>query len=204
MTVDTFKLSGPEIDLAACHVTVTECLAHDRERFGPYGHGDRFLTYVWGSTRGMEYDGADHRLGRIARARGVPLVVRAGREAGVGVGRVDRRGVHHLVHRRAAAPSPVGRAVRLVGAAGGAASAGAVGPVHAPGGLHRRRPSVRRGRGAVGRRRLVRHDGALYRERVGEFVSTDELEAHLTSAAGGGDEIPRAFARWVHGLEELP
>src|SRR4029079_15379464 len=46
--------------------------------------------------------------------------------------------------------------------------------------------------------------GALYRERVGAFVSTDELEAYLTSAAGGGDEIPRAFARWVHGLEDLP
>jgi hypothetical protein len=41
--------------------------------------------------------------------------------------------------------------------------------------------------------------GALYRERAGGFVSTDELEAHLTSAAGGDDSIHRAFRRWVHG-----
>jgi hypothetical protein len=46
--------------------------------------------------------------------------------------------------------------------------------------------------------------GALYRERVGGFVSTDELEAHLTSASGGHVDIRRAFVRWVHGQEESP
>ena len=40
---------------------------------------------------------------------------------------------------------------------------------------------------------------ALYRSRVGGFVSTDELEVHLAAAAGRG--LGPAFARWVHGKD---
>jgi hypothetical protein len=202
VTVETFKLAGPEIDLAACHVTVTECLAHNRARFGPYGHGDRFLTYVWGSTRGMEYDGAttasvgslEHEVFHSWFGRGV-------KPADASDGWIDeafttwytagppRRSRwaesfdwnEPLVRLRP--PTPFDRFTPREAYTVGARVFAGVAHV-------------------LGVDGLCDAMGALYRQRVGGLLSTDELEAHLVAAANdGGADITRAFARWVHGRE---
>jgi hypothetical protein len=204
VTVDTFKLSGPEIDLAACHVTVTECLAHNRGRFGDYGHGDRFLTYVWGSTRGMEYDGAttasvgslEHEVFHSWFGRGV-------KPATANDGWIDEA---FTTWYTAGPPRPRRWAEPFDWSAPPAV-------LHPPDRLARFTPREAYTVGArlfagvahvLGVDGLCDTMGALYRERVGGFVSTDELEAHLTSASGGHVDIRRAFVRWVHGQEESP
>jgi hypothetical protein len=204
LSVETFKLAGPEIDLAACHVTGTECLANNQARFGDYGHGDRFLTYVWGSTRGMEYDGAttasvgslEHEVFHSWFGRGV-------KPATANEGWIDEAFTTWYT-----AGPPRGR--RWAEAFDWAAPPVVLRPA---GPLSRFTPREAYTVGArlfagvadvLGVDGLCDTMGALYRDRVGGFVSTDELEAHLTTASGGREDIRRAFARWVHGQEELP
>ena len=55
--VVAWKLAGPEIDLAECHAATVTHLADDSATFGAYSHASPFCLYVWGTSRGMEYDG---------------------------------------------------------------------------------------------------------------------------------------------------
>ena len=195
------KLAGPEIDLDLCHSQVRSFLDHNRETFGDYAFGDTFLAYVWGSTRGMEYDGAttssvgalEHEVFHSWFGRGV-------KPACANDGWIDEAfttwyTAGPLESRRPVEPfdwdappvvlRPPGRYDRFtpreaytVGArlfSGFAASLG-------------------------GREALVEVMAGLYRERMGGFVSTDELEATLSGAAGasGGSKVRAAFDRWVH------
>jgi hypothetical protein len=52
-----WKLAGPEIDLAECHAATVSHLANDAVMFGAFSHAAPFCLYVWGTSRGMEYDG---------------------------------------------------------------------------------------------------------------------------------------------------
>ncbi len=197
ITLDTFKLAGPEIDLASCHVTVAECLAHNRGRFGDYAHGDRFLTYVWGSTRGMEYDGAttasvaslEHEVFHAWFGRGV-------KPASASDGWIDEAFTTWYTssapHRRQWAQPFDWSEPPLV--------------LRPPSPLARYTPREAYGAGArffAGVASVLGVDGlcdvmaSLYRERQGGFLSTDDLESHL-SAAADRDFGPE-FSRWVHG-----
>jgi hypothetical protein len=193
------KLAGPEIDLDACHSTIRSCLDHNRETFGDYAFGDTFLAYVWGTTRGMEYDGAttssvgalEHEVFHSWFGRGV-------KPACANDGWIDEA---FTTWYTAGGPRPrqwaepfdwseppvvlrppgaydrfTPREAYTVGARLFAGVADAVG-----------------GPGA-----LVEAMAGLYRDRVGGFLSTDGLEAWLAAAAGG-DVVRRAFDRWVHG-----
>jgi len=196
ITVDTFKFAGPEIDLAACHVTVAECLAHNRERFGPYCHGSRFLTYVWGSTRGMEYDGAttasvgslEHEVFHSWFGRGV-------KPAEAADGWIDEAFTTWYTSapprpRQWAQPfdwseppvllcppSPWARATPREAYTSGARLFAGVAAV-------------------IGVEGLCDVMAGVYREHASAFLSTDDLQATLTAAAG--PTIEPAFARWVH------
>jgi hypothetical protein len=47
-----------DADLASCEADIAAWLAANAVRYGPWVHGDRFTSVVWGAGRGMEYDGA--------------------------------------------------------------------------------------------------------------------------------------------------
>lgn len=200
ITLETFKLAGPEIDLAACHVTVAECLAHNRRRFGDYAHGDHFLTYVWGSTRGMEYDGGtsasvaalEHEVLHSWFGRGV-------KPASASDGWIDEAFTTWYTSspprpRRWAQPFDWAEPPMVL---------------RPPSPLARYTPRESYGAGArffagvasvLGVDGLCDVMGSLYRQHRGGFVSTDELQSHL-SAAAGSDFAP-AFSRWIHGRSE--
>lgn len=197
VAVTTFKLAGPEIDLAACHVTVTECLAHNAARFGGYGHGDRFLTYVWGSTRGMEYDGAttasvgslEHEVFHSWFGRGV-------KPASAPDGWIDEAFTTWYTAspprpRRWAQPFDWSEPPVLL---------------RPPSPLDRYTPREAYSVGArffAGLAGIIGVDGladamaALYRARVGGFLSTVDLQEYLSNIAG--QDLAPAFDRWVHG-----
>lgn len=200
ISVETFKLAGPEIDLAACHVTVAECLAHNRRRFGDYAHDDRFLTYVWGSTRGMEYDGAttasaaalEHEVFHSWFGRGV-------KPASASDGWIDEA---FTTWYTSPAPRPRQWAQPFDWSEPPVA-------LRPPSPLARYTPRESYLAGArffAGIASVLGVDGlcdvmaALYRQRCGGFVSTDELEGHLSTAAGS--DFGPAFCRWVHGQAE--
>lgn len=197
------KLAGPEIDLDLCHSQVRSFLDHNRETFGDYAFGDTFLAYVWGSTRGMEYDGAttssvgalEHEVFHSWFGRGV-------KPATANDGWIDEAftvwytgGPPELRQRADAfdwdAPPVV---------------------LRPPGRFDRFTPREAYTVGARlfsglaallgGRDALVEAMAGLYRERMGEFVSTDELEACLVQA--GGSQVTAAFDRWVHGGARSP
>ena len=56
--VVTAKVAESDADLAACETDVVSWLAHHERRYGPWVHGPRFTSVLWGPGRGMEYDGA--------------------------------------------------------------------------------------------------------------------------------------------------
>lgn len=197
ITLETFKLAGPEIDLAASHVTVAEHLAHNRGRFGDYVHGTHFLTYLWGSTRGMEYDGGtttsvaalEHEVLHAWFGRGI-------KPACASDGWIDEAFTTWYTAdpprpRQWAQPfdwsepplvlrpaSPLARYTpREAYSAGARFFAGLASVLGVDG--------------------LTDAMGALYRQRRGGFLSTDDLEHHLSEAAGS--DLSPAFSRWVHG-----
>jgi hypothetical protein len=197
ISIETFKLSGPEIDLASCHVTVAECIAANRLRFGEYCHGNRFLSYVWGSTRGMEYDGAttasvgalEHEVFHSWFGRGV-------KPATASDGWIDEAITTWYTSgpprpRQWAQPFDWSEPPVLL---------------YPPNPFARYTPREAYGQGArlfAGVADLIGVDGlidamaSLYRERAGAFIATDELQAHLSKAAG--TDLEPVFERWVHG-----
>lgn len=54
----TAKVAESDADLAANEADVAGWLDHNERRYGRFVHGDRFTTVLWGPGRGMEYDGA--------------------------------------------------------------------------------------------------------------------------------------------------
>jgi hypothetical protein len=47
-----------DVDLGACEADIAAWLPFLAARYGPWVHGPSMTTLVWGSARGMEYDGA--------------------------------------------------------------------------------------------------------------------------------------------------
>jgi hypothetical protein len=58
LEVRTARHSEIDADLASCQADIGGWLAANAARYGPWAHGNRFTTVVWGPGRGMEYDGA--------------------------------------------------------------------------------------------------------------------------------------------------
>ena len=194
------KLAGPEIDLAECRASIGEYLDHNRQVFGDYHFGDRFLAYIWASTRGMEYDGAttssvgalEHEVFHSWFGRGV-------KPATANDGWIDEAlCVWYTAgpprERRFAQPFDRGEPPVMLRPAGpfdrytprDAYTAGArffAGIADLLGG-----PDA-----------LVSVMAGLYRERKGGFLSTDDLKYVLSAAAG--QDLTWAFDRWVHGRD---
>jgi hypothetical protein len=201
--ITVFKLAGPEIDLGACHSTIRTCLDHNRETFGEYAFGDTFLAYLWGTTRGMEYDGAttssmgalEHEVFHSWFGRGI-------KPATANDGWIDEAFTTWYTagpprQRQWAEPFDAAEApvvlrppgvydrftLREAYVQGARLFAGVAAALGGPEGL-------------------VAAMAGLYSERVGGFVSTDELQGWLTKAAGS--DLGWAFDRWVHGKDVGP
>jgi hypothetical protein len=54
----TIRSRSADVRLADVEASVRRWLADNRRAYGPYCHGSRFTTFIWSSSRGMEYDGA--------------------------------------------------------------------------------------------------------------------------------------------------
>lgn len=54
----TAKVVESDADLAANEADIVAFLAHNEARYGPWAHGARFTAVLWSTGRGMEYDGA--------------------------------------------------------------------------------------------------------------------------------------------------
>lgn len=196
------KLAGPEIDLDACHSQIRAYLDHNRETFGDYVFGDTFLAYVWGTTRGMEYDGAttssvaalEHEVFHSWFGRGV-------KPACANDGWIDEAFTTWYTagppRQRQWAEAFDWDEPPVV--------------LRPPGAYDRFTPREAYSVGARlfagiadvlgGPEALVQAMAALYREKAGGFLTTDELEATLSAAAGGpqsGAKVRAAFDRWVH------
>jgi hypothetical protein len=58
LTMVTAGSSAAWSELAACEADIASWLTANAERYGPWAHGTRFTAFIWGASRGMEYDGA--------------------------------------------------------------------------------------------------------------------------------------------------
>ncbi|HEX7167008.1 MAG TPA: hypothetical protein VF230_08505 [Acidimicrobiales bacterium] len=199
--VTVFKLAGPEVDLGACHSSIREYLAHNGEVFGEYAFGDRFLAYVWGTTRGMEYDGAttssvgalEHEVFHSWFGRGV-------KPASANDGWIDEA---FCVWYTASAPRMRQWAERF-----DPSEAPVV--LRPPGPFDRFTPREAYTTGPRffagvadvlgGPDALVAAMRQVYADYRGGFLSTDDLQWSLSEAAG--QDLGWAFARWVHGVAE--
>lgn len=192
------KLAGPEIDLGQCHALIRECLDHNNAVFGEYAFGDSFLAYIWGTTRGMEYDGAttssvgalEHEVFHSWFGRGV-------KPATANDGWIDEAFCVWYTagpprERRFALPfDPSEPPVMLC----------PPGPFdrYTPREAYTAGPRFFGGVAALlgGPDGLIETMAALYLERRGGFLSTDDLKYVLSKAAG--QDLTWAFDRWVHG-----
>ena len=193
------KLAGPEIDLGACHSMIREFLDHNSEVFGEYAFGDAFLAYLWGTTRGMEYDGAtttsvgalEHEVFHSWFGRGV-------KPATANDGWIDEAFCVWYTagpprDRRFATPFDHGEPPVML---------------RPPGRFDRFTPRDAYTAGPRffagvadllgGPDALIAVMASLYGERRGGFLSTDDLKYVLSKAAG--QDLTWAFDRWVHGV----
>ena len=194
------KLAGPEIDLGACHATIRSCLDHNAETFGEYAFGDSFIAYVWGTTRGMEYDGGttasvgalEHEVFHSWFGRGV-------KPACANDGWIDEA---FCVWYTAGPPRE-----RQWAKAWDASEPPVV--LRPPGVLDRFTPREAYTAGPRffagvadvlgGPDALVAAMRHVYEGHRGGFLSTDDLQWSLSEAAG--QDLGWAFARWVHGRD---
>ena len=192
-----------DIDLGACEADIRAWLLYNGARYGPWVHGDTFWAFLWAPRAGHGVRRGDHGVGPGPRARGAAQLVRAGREAGPGGRRLDRRGLDDLGHGVSpdrAAP------LRLGGARARRAAASSCTPsIRGPGrppwrptptgpGCSRAWPSSSAGPSGCGRP-WPTGTGPT----PGRAVTTDGLAAHL--AAWSGIDISPWWARYVHGRE---
>jgi hypothetical protein len=190
------------VDLAACEADVGSWLRHLASRYGPWSHGDVFCAYIWGATRGMEYDGGttaavealEHEVFHSWFGRGVKPARAAdgwideafttwatsGGSSGHGVPRfwceqldLDEPPVQLYPPHPWARQTPI-EAYR----AGARLFAGLA---HLMGGAHRLRSAM----------------AEWYRLNAGGHITTDGLAAHLQ--AWSGLDISPWWARYVHG-----
>lgn len=202
--ITVFKLAGPEVDLDAAHAQVRALLEENRDTFGEYVFGERFLAYLWGTTRGMEYDGAttssvgalEHEVFHSWFGRGV-------KPACANDGWIDEAFTTWWTagpprQRRWAEPFDWSEPPVVL---------------RPPGALDRFTPREAYTAGARlfagladalgGVEALVAAMARMYGERAGGFVSTDELCVAL-GGGSGGSVVDIAFERWVHGKDVRP
>ena len=192
----TATLAGPEVDLDALDGKVAAWMDANAKRFGPYRHGDRFTTYVWASSRGMEYDGGttasigslEHEVFHSWFGRGV-------KPASARDGWIDEAFDVWATTER----EPRFRAAPL-----DADSPAAV--LCPPSQWSRHTPREAYTHGAaffagladlMGTDELVEAMADLYQRRAGAFVSTDDLQHHLCEVSGR--DLAPEFAHHVHG-----
>ena len=193
------KLAGPEIDLGQCHSMIRECLDHNNAVFGEYGFGDSFLAYIWGTTRGMEYDGAttsavgslEHEVFHSWFGRGV-------KPATANDGWIDEAFCVWYTagpprQRRYAQAFDRDEPPVLLRPSGDYAR-------YTPRESYTAGPRFFAGVAALlgGPEALVEVMAGLYRERRGGFVSTDDLKYVLSEAVG--QDLTWAFDRWIYGV----
>jgi hypothetical protein len=58
LQVTVAGMGGPGSDLEATAADAAAWLSYFAARYGTWAHGDEFLAVLWGTPRGMEYDGA--------------------------------------------------------------------------------------------------------------------------------------------------
>lgn len=188
------------VDPAAVEEEVGLLVTENGARFGPFAHGTTFTTWVWASTRGMEYDGAttcslaavEHEVFHSWFGRGV-------KPATANDGWIDEGVTTWWTGR-----PPRGRRW-----------AEPFDPAEPPVVLHPSSPWSRHTPTAsytVGARffagladrcggvdQLVEALAAFYRTHSGRLVTTAALQAHLSEASAS--DLGPAFARWVHGRD---
>lgn len=196
----TATLAGPEVDLDELDERTARWVEENERRFGPYDHGDRFTTYIWASSRGMEYDGGttasigslEHEVFHSWFGRGVkPAAARDGwiDEA------FDVWCTTEREPRIRSQPFPE--------------DAGPPATLCPPSPWSRHTPREAYTQGAaffaglahlMGVDELIAAMADLYQRRRGGFVSTDDLQAHLSEASGR--DLGAEFARHVHGRSD--
>jgi aminopeptidase N len=192
--------SDADADLTACESDLKAWIAYLSTRYQPWVHGDTFTAVIWGSPRGMEYDGAttsstaalEHEVFHSWFGRGVKPARAADGwidEAWTTWSTASRRSE---VPRFGAMelgldedpvelypPHPWSRHTPVEAYSGGARLF--AGLAHVLGGADRLRAAM----------------GEWYLANAGGLVTTDGLGAHLQ--AWSGVDISPWWARYVHG-----
>src|SRR5579859_2470691 len=200
LTVLTARLRDVDTDLASCEADIAGWLAANAARYGPWVHGERFTSVVWGAGRGMEYDGAttaspaalEHEVFHSWFGRGV-------KPARASDGWIDEAWTSWATSSRR---SEEGRFAEVE--LGLDEAPLVLCPPHP---WSRQTPveSYREGaRFFGGLAHLLGEAGQLrsamaewYRANAGQLVTTDGLEAHLTGSSHV--DVGPWFARYVHG-----
>jgi hypothetical protein len=189
-----------DADLAACEEDIAAWLVHQAARYGPWAHGDRFTAVIWATGRGMEYDAGttsavaalEHEVFHGWFGRGV-------KPARASDGWIDEAITSWATSSRRAegprfAEDPLGLDEPPV----------LLYPPH-PWSRYTPTESYRAGARLFaglaqligGASRLRSAMAAWYQANVGQLVTTDGLEQHLT--AWSGVDVGPWFRRYVHG-----
>jgi hypothetical protein len=192
-----------EADVAELHAAIAGWLAGNRQRVGPYVHGDSFVAYIWPSSRGMEYDGAttasvaalEHEVFHSWFGRGI-------KPASANDGWIDEAWTTWCTSESSARPDRPGRfSVLPLGLDED--------PVLLcpPSPWSRFTPVESYGRGSRlfagfadlfgGAESLFEAMATFYRTHAGGFISTSDLEQHLSNALGR--DLSPWFDRYVRG-----
>ncbi|MDQ6615056.1 MAG: hypothetical protein M3083_09975 [Actinomycetota bacterium] len=197
----TAKVAESDADLDANEADIAGWLEYNEHRYGPWVHGNRFTTVLLGPGRGMEYDGAttasvgavEHEVFHSWFGRGIkPWRASDGwiDEAWTSWATNSRRrelgrfAVEELSLEEPAVllypPSPWSRHTPVESYREGARLFAGV--AYLLGGAPEMRQAM----------------ADWYRQHAGGFVTTTDLERHLSKRAEG---VAALFARYVHGRE---
>jgi hypothetical protein len=195
----TAKVAESDADLEANEADVAGFVAHNQRRYGAWAHGDRFTCVLWGPGRGMEYDGAttaavgavEHEVFHSWFGRGIkPARASDGwiDEAWTSWATASRRreGPRFAVEELTLEEPPIllyptsewSRHTPIESYKEG--SRLFAGIAFLLGGAPQMREAM----------------ATWYQANAGGFVTTDDLEGHLTKRSSG---VPPLFARYVHG-----
>lgn len=199
IAVVTAKVAESDADLEANEADIAGFLSQNEARYGAWAHGDRFTCVLWGPGRGMEYDGAttaavpavEHEVFHSWFGRGVkPARASDGwiDEAWTSWATASRRregprfAVEELDLEQPPVllypPSPWSRHTPIESYKEG--SRLFAGLAFLLGGAPQMRQAM----------------AEWYQDHAGGFVTTENLEHHLTLRAEGASAL---FARYVHG-----
>jgi hypothetical protein len=195
----TAKVAESDADLEANEADIAAWLSHNQARYGRWVHRDRFTCVLWGPGRGMEYDGAttaavgavEHEVFHSWFGRGI-------KPARASDGWIDEAWTVWSTSNRN----------------GGRFQSAELGVDHPPVLLyppnpwsrHTTRESYREGATLMaglahllgGPDRLRQAMATWYQANAGGFITTDDLQSHLTSWSGS--DVAPLFNRYVHGL----